>query len=217
MILVLKKNNPNKNRDNLYGDYPVPVGSPRDTNAEWYPLTEISDFAQFFSDGIESNDIIQGCLGNYWFISALSELATKDYLLRDDGLIDLTGLNSKKIVIDSYKMNNSNESDKLSNILLTNSILEHNNKNNKQKDKIISAKYYTRNKTMIGCSVKSNGNNMEQEVFFNNRHTAILAWHAYSILDVFDISKPRWIKRKKSRLIRIRNPWGRKEWKMEWW
>ena len=37
-----KKNNPNKNRDSLYGDYPVPVGSPRDTNVEWY------------NDGIES-------------------------------------------------------------------------------------------------------------------------------------------------------------------
>ena len=52
-------------------------------------------------------------------------------------------------------MNNSNESDKIQNILLTNSTLEHNNKNNKQKDKIISAKYYTRNKAMMGCSVKS--------------------------------------------------------------
>ena len=51
----------------------------------------------------------------------------------------------------SDKMNNSNEADKLWNILLTNSTLEHNNKNNKQKDKIISAKYYTRNKTMMGC------------------------------------------------------------------
>ena len=146
--MVPKKNNPNKNRDSLYGDCPVPIGSPRDTNVEWYPLTEISDYAQFFSDGIESNDVIQGCLGNYWFISALSVLATKDYLLRDDGLVDLTGLNSKKIWIDSDKMNNSNESDKLWNILLTNSTLEHNNKNNKQKNKIISAKYYTRNKTM---------------------------------------------------------------------
>ena len=65
------------------------------------------------------------------------------------------------MVIDSDKMNNSNESDKLSNILLTNSILEHNNKNNKQKDKIISAKYYTRNKIMMGCSVKLKDNNME--------------------------------------------------------
>ena len=115
-------------------------------------------------------------------------------------------------MIDSYKMNNSNESDKLWNILLTNSILEHNNKNNKQKDKIISTKYYTSNKTMMGCSVKSNGNNMEQEVFFNNRHThtTILAWHAYSILDIFEISKPRGRKIKKNRLIRIRNPLGEK-------
>ena len=80
-----QKNNPNKNIDSLYGDCPVPVGSPRDTQVEWYPLTEISDYAQFFSDGIESKDVIQGCLGNYWFISALSELATKDCLLRDDG------------------------------------------------------------------------------------------------------------------------------------
>ena len=45
------------------------------------------------------------------------------------------------MVIGSDKMNNSNESDKLSNILLTNSILEHNNKNNKQKNKIIFLKY----------------------------------------------------------------------------
>ena len=58
-------------------------------------------------------------------------------------------------------MNNSNESDKLWNILLTNSILEHNNKNNKQKYKIISAKYYTRNKIMMECSVKLKDNNME--------------------------------------------------------
>ena len=61
----------------------------------------------------------------------------------------------------SDKMNNSNEADKLWNILLTNSILEHNNKNNKQKDKIISAKYYTRNKAMMGCSVKLKDNNMK--------------------------------------------------------
>ena len=58
-----QKNNPNKNRDSLYGDYLVLVGSPRDTNDEWYPLTVISDCDQFFSDGIES---------------------TKDYLLRGE-------------------------------------------------------------------------------------------------------------------------------------
>ena len=52
--MVPKKNNPNKNRDSLYGDCPVPIGSPRDTNVEWYPLIEISDGTQFFSYGIES-------------------------------------------------------------------------------------------------------------------------------------------------------------------
>ena len=40
--MVTKKNNPNKNGDSLYGDCPVPIGSPRDTNVEWY------------NDGIES-------------------------------------------------------------------------------------------------------------------------------------------------------------------
>ena len=69
----------------------------------------------------------------------------------------------------------------------------------------------------MGCSVESKGNNMEQEVVFNNRHTGILAGHAYSILDVFEINKPRSNKpRKKSRLLRIRNPWGRKEWNGKW-
>ena len=60
---------------------------------------------------------------------------------------------------------------------------------------------------MIGCSVKSKS---------NYRHIDILAGHAYSILDVFEISKPRGRKRKKSRLIRIRNPWGSKEWNGKW-
>ena len=60
---------------------------------------------------------------------------------------------------------------------------------------------------MMGCSVKSKS---------NYRYIGILAGHAYYILDVFEISKPRWIKRKKNRLLRIRNPWGRKEWNGKW-
>ena len=40
----------------------------------------------------------------------------------DDGLVDLTGLTSKKMVIDSEKMNNPNEADKLWNILFSNKI-----------------------------------------------------------------------------------------------
>ena len=86
-------------------------------------------------------------------------------------------------------MNNSNKSDKLWNILLTNLTLEHNNKNNKQKDKIISAKYYTRNKTMIGC--------------------------LFYFRCFWNIETKR-KKRKKSRYLRIRNPLGRKEWIGKW-
>ena len=102
MILVQKKNNPNKNRDSLYGDWPVPVGSPRDKNVEWYPLTEISDYVQFFSDGKESNDIIQGFLGNYSFISALSVLTTKDYLLRGEFNEEMLG--DKNLDSEEYAM-----------------------------------------------------------------------------------------------------------------
>ena len=322
-----QKNNPKMNKESLYGKDPIPIGGLRDTNIEWYPLSDISDCAQFFSDGVESNDVIQGCLGDCWFISALSVLATKDFLLRgefneelledkiidseektmlstgvyppifhsfrkkgifcfrffknfkwryvlvdnrlpcgkiyndnqtpvllygkcrstnefwvsliekayaklhgsysalasgfiDDGLVDLTGLTSKKMVIDSEKMRNRNEADKLWEILLSNSSLEYKkNKLEKQmteEGKVVSAKFYTRNKTMMGCSVESKGNNMEQEVVFNNRHTGILAGHAYSILDVFEIPKPRGKKRGVSRLLRIRNPWGRKEWNGKW-
>ena len=61
---------------------------------------------------------------------------------------------------------------------------------------------------MIGCSVKSKS---------NYRHIGILAGHAYYILDVFEISKPRGRKRKKSNLLGIKKSLGKKrmEWKME--
>ena len=318
-------NKKNKNKESLYGDGQPPSGSPRDTNVEWYPLSQISDCAQFFSDGVESNDVIQGCLGDCWFISALSVIATKDYLLRgefsddilsdkkidqeenmmlstgvyppifhsfrkkgifcfrffknfkwryvlvdnrlpcnkiyndnqtptllfgqcrarnefwvpliekayaklhgsyrslvsgliDDGLVDLTGLTSKKMVIEADKLKTRQKADELWDILLNNSTLtfQENTKQKTSEGKIVSAKYYTRNKTMMGCSVESKGNNIEMEVVLHNRHTGILAGHAYSILDVFEIPKPRGKKRKKSRLLRIRNPWGRKEWNGKW-
>jgi len=184
----------------IYNDNQTPVllyGKCRSTNEFWVPLIEKA-YAKLH--------------GSYQALAS-------GFI--DDGLVDLTGLTSKKMVIETEKLKNAREADKLWNILLANSSLEHNEGNKKkqttEKGKIVSAKYYTRNKTMMGCSVESKGNNMEQEVFFNNRHTGILAGHAYSILDVFEIPKPRSNKnRKKSRLLRIRNPWGRKEWNGKW-
>ena len=311
----------NKNRESLYGDGGAPPGFPREQNIKWYPLSEISDYAQFFSDGVESNDVIQGCLGDCWFISALSVLATKDYLLRgefsdeiladkkideeenvmlstgvyppifhsfrkkgifcfrffkdfqwryvlvdsflpcnrvyenqtptllfgqcrarnefwvpliekayaklhgsyqsivsgfiDDGLVDLTGLTSKKMLIEVEKLNTRQKIDELWDVLESNSTLNFKETNQRTAEgKLVSAKFYIRNKTMMGCSVDTKGNNVEMEVIVNNRHTGILARHAYSILDVFQISKARG--KKRSRLLRIRNPWGRKEWNGKW-
>ena len=317
-------NNSRKNKESLYGDGDVPPGNPRDTNVEWYPLSDISDSAQFFSDGVESNDVIQGCLGDCWFISALSVIATKDYLLRgefsddilsdkkideeesimlstgiyppifhsfrkkgifcfrffkdfkwryvlvdnrlpcnkiyndnqiptllygqcrarnefwvpliekayaklhgsyralvsgfiDDGLVDLTGLTSKKMIIEDDLSKNKQKADELWDILLQNSTLTFNEGKQKTSGgKLVSAKFFTRNKTMMGCSVESKGNSVEMEVVLHNRHTGVLAGHAYSILDVFEIPKPRGKRRKTSRLLRIRNPWGRKEWNGKW-
>ena len=318
-----QKNNNSKNKESLYGDGVPPAGSPSYKNIQWYPLTEISDYAQFFSDGIESNDVIQGGLGDCWFISALSVIATKDYLLRgefsddilsdkkidqeenvmlstgvyppifhsfrkkgifcfrffknfkwryvlvdnrlpclrvydnqtptplygkcramnefwvsliekayaklhgsyralasgfiDDGLVDLTGLTSCKMIIEAEKLNSKQKVDELWNLLLSNSSLTFKGEIQKTSGgKKISAKFYIRNKTMMGCSFDGRGNAVEMEVILNNRHTGILASHAYSILDVFEIPKPRGKKRKFSRLLRIRNPWGRKEWTGKW-
>ena len=318
-----QKNNSKKNKESLFGDGPPPSGSPSDRNIQWYPLTEISDYAQFFSDGIESNDVMQGGLGDCWFISALSVIATKDYLLRgefnddilsdkkidqeenvmlstgiyppifhsfrkkgifcfrffknfkwryvlvdnrlpclrvynnqtptpiygkcramnefwvpliekayaklhgsykslvsgfiDDGLVDLTGLTSSKMIIEAEKLNSKQKVDELWNLLLNNSTLTFKDDNQKTSEgKKISAKFFKRNKTMMGCSFDGRGNTVEMEVILNNRHTGILASHAYSILDVFEIPKPRGKKRKFSRLLRIRNPWGRKEWTGKW-
>ena len=312
---------------------------------EWYTLDKIFESPQFFSDGIESNDVIQGELGDCWFISALSVLATKDYLLRgefsdnilvknkiknidyakldtgvyppifysfrkkgifcfrffknfkwryvlvdnrlpckavyqkqtphplfgkcrdpnefwvpmiekayaklhgaykalksgfiSEGLVDLTGMTANKIFIKRNEMKIKQKADELWEKLKINSELtfdtdennifydKKNKKNKNKKGKI--AKFFTRNKTMMGCSLiwelevqnKNKRLNLhdsyEKEIIIDNHQTGILAKHAYAILDVFEIDKPKGKKRKTSRLLRIRNPLGnRKEWRGKW-
>jgi len=83
-------------QDSIYfGD--IPKGYPLPKNMEWFRPHEIcSKSPEFVDDGADTNDVIQGALGDCWFIGALSVLATNDKLLRGnfdksqntDGLID---------------------------------------------------------------------------------------------------------------------------------
>ena len=313
------------NRKSIFGDR----GSSESTginskDIEWYSIKEINEDATFFYDGTESNDVMQGALGDCWFISALSIIATKDYLLRgefnknilndgkldeeeikmmsegiyppifhsfstkgiycfrffknfkwryvlvddrlpchavyninqpkklifahcrqdnefwvpliekayakihgsyydiesgciDDGLVDMTGLVSKKILKDDNLLSMPTKIEELWQLLKNYSSLKFDADLRIQSGKKVTSKYYTRNKSMMGCSVIPNGRNKESEVSMQGHKIGIIAGHAYSILDVFEIPKPRSTKpRKTSRLLRIRNPWGKYEWNGKW-
>ena len=291
-------------------------------NIAWYSINEINDNATFFYDGIESNDVIQGKLSNCWFISALSVIATKDYLLRgefnenilndgkideeeikmmsegiyppifhtfsikgiycfrffknlkwryviiddrlpcerinnpnqpkklifgrcrldnefwvpliekayakmhgsyidinsgfiDDGLVDMTGLVSKKILGNKELQTETKKIEEFWNLLKEYSSIKFDNDIYTQSGKKVTSKYYTRNKSMMGCSVKGIGR--ESQVVIQGHKVGILVGHAYSILDVFEIPKAKSKKsRRASRLLRLRNPWGYVEWNGKW-
>jgi hypothetical protein len=135
----------------------------------------------------------------------------------DDGLVDMTGLVSKKMLKDNSFLTNPTKIEELWKLLINYSSIKFDNELWTQSGKKVTAKIYTRNKSMMGCSVEPNGRNREMEVSMQGHKIGIMAGHAYSILDAFEIPKPRSTKpRKTSRLLRIRNPWGNYEWNGKW-
>lgn len=314
------------NRNSLYINGNPPKGAFNPAQVEWYRMEEIcpDDNPLFIADGADSNDVIQGCLGDCWFISALSVLATKDHLLRgefnehiledgvideeenvmlstgcyppifhcfriknlfcfrffkdfkwryviiddripcrkvsrnqiprpiyarcksdnefwvpliekayaklhenydslisgfiDEGLVDLTGFTARKKNIGPEQIKNKEESEKLWKMLQEYSSLEYETDKDKKKDrhgKDIKSSMLKVNNSMMGVSIDAK--TVECDVVYNGSKCGLLARHAYSILDTFEISKPSSFKsRKKSRLLRIRNPWGTKEWNGKW-
>jgi calpain, invertebrate len=65
------------------GKIPCP-GYPEPSTVKWVHADEICEpdtVPQFIDDGAGANDVKQGALGDCWFISALSVLATRDELL----------------------------------------------------------------------------------------------------------------------------------------
>jgi len=69
--------------DSLYfGD--IPAGYPLPKDMIWLRPSEISKSKtpEFVDEGADTNDVIQGAIGDCWFIGALSVLATEDELIR---------------------------------------------------------------------------------------------------------------------------------------
>lgn len=68
---------------------------------------------------------------------------------------------------------------------------------------------------LLGCSIKGNGK--EGELIIEDKSCGLILNHAYGIQDVIEFPD-RYDKSKKNtiRLLRLRNPWGKSEWKFAW-
>lgn len=117
--------------------------------------------------------------------------------LIDDGLTDLTGLVAEKCKITGkggFLETNPNEptrSDELWQRLVR----------------------YREDKTLMGCSIEGDG--VEGDVVIDGERTGLLSRHAYAIIDILTIDDPA-ARKQRHRLIRIRNPWGQREWQGRW-
>jgi len=70
------------------------------------------------------------------------------------------------------------------------------------------------NGCLMGCSVTGG---TEKSIRIDGCDTGIISGHAYSLNDIFELDDPEMEKERKThRLLRIRNPWGRSEWKGKW-
>jgi len=76
-----------------------------------------------------------------------------------------------------------------------------------------------KNKSLMGCSALGS---TEGEVLYpEGVPSGVLSGHAYSVLDVFTmdvevLDEEGEIKTVNEKLVRMRNPWGKKEWNGKW-
>lgn len=108
-----------------------------------------------------------------------------------EGLTDLTGSVPLRIDLEEYKEKKDPSTIKI--------------------DEFWSKLTYWGSNSMMGCSAKGAA---EGQILQYGIPTGILSGHAYAILDTFKIDKS--YGKGKSRLLRIRNPWGDTEWKGKW-
>ena len=109
----------------------------------------------------------------------------------DEGLADLTGLVAQKLP--AKEMGSTREgTDDLWQQLMT----------------------FKSEKTLLGCSV--DGHAVESDIRNeDNEPTGLIAQHAYSIIDLLYVKTTK-NRKGRYKLLRLRNPWGRKEWTGKW-
>ncbi|CAG9329641.1 unnamed protein product [Blepharisma stoltei] len=120
--------------------------------------------------------------------------------LIDDGLVDLTGHVAEKLKIKGRG-----------------GILSVPPEQERQKSDELWQKLrkFKEEGTLMGCSIDSEG--VETDVIFDGEPCGLLAKHAYAIIDVLFIPNPKAHNTKKRhRLLRLRNPWGQREWLGKW-
>lgn len=110
----------------------------------------------------------------------------------DDGLADLTAMVCEKLQIHNRKGEFDREKEEFWEYL----------ENMKQ------------NGCLMGCSVTGG---TEKSIRIDGVDTGIMSGHAYSLNDIFELADEEMENpRKTHRLLRVRNPWGRGEWKGKW-
>jgi hypothetical protein len=235
------------------------INNINDDEIVWKRPKEITSDAQFIINGVDKSDVIQGCIGDCYLISAISCLSTKPYLLQQ--IMKNYDFNSKnyigklsfniwdygkwsKIVIDDRlptinnkvifsRSSNNNEFwcsllekayakfrgsykyledghindtivDFSGGISLNNIDLNDVRQNKTLKEKIKYQLLNTVSKNFLyGCYNISR---------LQNNICGIIENHAYSILDITEINSLY----EKYLLIKLRNPWGTKEWNGYW-
>ena len=74
---------------------------------------------------------------------------------------------------------------------------------------------FKKNGTLMGCS--ADGGGVESDIMIHGENTGLLARHAYGIVDMLYVVNPKAHNTKKRhRLLRVRNPWGNREWTGKW-
>lgn len=80
----------------------APKGQVDPSLIEWYRTSEISKNPQFLCNTPDSSEVVQGALGDCWFISALAAIATKDHLIRGEfheSILDDGDINNEETVM----------------------------------------------------------------------------------------------------------------------